>query len=174
MEALSCAILQLLTCFCVPPSDRVQLASTGGGAEEGGIGPGMLVTGCVLSFVVGAALAAFGTYYYMERRRRRFDKASQLFTSRPTPPKSVAANQYVTLPGSRRGAPGVHGVQELAELKNNHRRPPGSPTKTTVLPPHSILNNMNNTATIRRSGGNRYDPVSSQDLRVDLDSDAMY
>ena len=163
--------LRSLACPAFSP-DRVHLASTGGAAAEDGISPGMLVAGCVLSFLLGVALAAAGMYHFMARRQRQFDKASQLFTRPRSPPKAAAANQYVTLPGSRRGTPavhGVHGVQELAEMRNN-RRPPGSPTKT-VLPPPLI---QNNTATIRRSGGNRYDPVSSQELRVDLDSDTMY
>ncbi|XP_043238645.1 semaphorin-5B-like [Amphibalanus amphitrite] len=167
------------TRMCVHNSrDRLQLAATGGGSTEGAIGPGILVMGCVLSFLLGAGLAAGAMYYFMARRRRRFDKAAQLF-SKPTPPKTAAAktavaNQYVTLPGARRGAPGVH---ELAELKNGYRRP-GSPTKTVMPPPMAPLTPkvLGSASTIRRSGGNRYDPLSTQELHFDLglDSDNMY
>ena len=125
----------------------------------------MLIMGCVLSFLLGAAMAAGGMYHFMDRQRRRFEAAAQLF-SKPAAPKTAAANQYVTLPGLRRGAPGV---QELADMKTSYRRPPGSPTKTVLSTP--ILGSA---ATIRRSGGNRYDPVSTQELRVDLQSDTMY
>ncbi|XP_037090829.1 semaphorin-5B-like [Pollicipes pollicipes] len=148
------------TRICVHANgELLQLASSGGPGPSSGIGAGMLALGCVLSFVAGALLAAVATYFcFIARWRRARDQTAKLYDT----PKLAAANTYVPMGG-------VRGVSELAEMKNLSRLD-GSVKGT--LPPSMTI--KTNPASIRRSGGNRYDLVSPDELRVDLDSDAIY
>ncbi|XP_037094784.1 semaphorin-5B-like [Pollicipes pollicipes] len=139
--------------LCVDTGDEsVLLAATG---TAPAIGTGRMVAACLGCFCTGALLATVCTYYHLTRRRHPGVRSSKYYDALP---KAVSPNAYVTV----RGVPGVH---ELAELKNGRRRN-GSVKGGELV--------SEKTATIRRSGSTRYNPVSAAELRANLASDAIY
>ncbi|XP_037091827.1 uncharacterized protein LOC119112005 [Pollicipes pollicipes] len=110
---------------------------------------GHMIAACIGCFVTGAILAAAGMYFCLSRRRQVRIKSSKYYSS--PQPQLAEPNPYVAIRD-------VHGVHELAELKNNSHK--DSAAKYVGLPPVGFSDDA---STVGRSGSGRFDSELSSD-----------